>query len=364
MDPECVPPSCHRRDPSPRPARRAARPAAPGLPAIALVAMLVPSPVPAADVIEQTLEVPVRVPTVNGSDVSQDIAVTIVREAAPGRRPFVVLLHGRGASQAERTAMGLQTYPANSRYFASKGFVVLVPTRIGYGVSGGPDVEFTGSCASKHFADGAAAAVSETRQVLRYAERLDYVDSDHGIVVGESFGGLVAIAIAASDIRGVRAAVNISGGDGGNARTRVDEPCRPDQMRETFARYGGANRLPTLWMYSANDRVWGPVYPKQWFAAFANAGGHGRFVELPADKNNGHYIFNRNAAAWRPAIEEFMDQLELDAATRGGSSQPRLERVDSRIASVAAGNLTAGTRPSTRSIMASAAPPPISLMER
>ena len=242
--------------------------------------------------------------------------MTIVREATADRRPFLVLLHGRGTSAAERTAMGLQTYPANSRYFASMGFVVLVPTRVGYGVSRGPDVEYTGTCASKHFADGAAVAVIETRQVLRYAERLAYVDPDRGIVVGESFGGLVAIAIAAGDIRGVVAAVNISGGDGGDVRTRVDEPCRPDQMRETFARYGSANRLPTLWMYSANDRVWGPVYPRQWFAAFAQAGGRGQFVDLPADKNNGHYIFNRNAAAWHPAFESFVAGLKLGVAAR------------------------------------------------
>lgn len=288
----------------------------PAVLAVALVTLLAPSFSPAAEIIEQTIEVPVQVQAPGGPEVRQNIAVTIVREATVDRRPFLVLLHGRGTSAAERTAMGLQTYPANSRYFASKGFVVLVPTRVGYGVSRGPDVEYTGTCESKHFADGAAVAVAETQQVLRYAERLAYVDPDRGIVVGESFGGLVAIAIAAGDIRGVAAAVNISGGDGGNVRTRVDEPCRPDQMRETFARYGSANRLPTLWMYSANDRVWGPVYPRQWFAAFTQAGGRGQFVDLPADKNNGHYIFNRNAAAWHPAFENFVAGLKLGDAAR------------------------------------------------
>lgn len=284
--------------------------------AVALVTLFAPSLSAAPEIIEQTIEVPVQVQPRDGPEVRQNIAVTIVREATADRRPFLVLLHGRGTSPAERTAMGLKTYPANSRYFASKGFVVLVPTRVGYGVSRGPDVEYTGTCQSKHFADGAAVAVVETRQVLRYAERLAYVDPDHGIVVGESFGGLVAIAIAAADIRGVVAAVNISGGDGGNVRTRVDEPCRPDQMRETFARYGSANRLPTLWMYSANDRVWGPVYPKQWFAAFTQAGGRGKFVDLPADKNNGHYIFSRNAAAWHPAFESFLAGLKPGDAAR------------------------------------------------
>ena len=279
--------------------------------AIALVALPASSVAATPAIIEQRVQVPVELRLAGRPEVRQDIAVNIVREVAPGRRPFLVLHHGRGVDAAERSALGLQTYPANPRYFASKGFVVLVPTRVGYGVSGGPDVEYTGTCAFKRFADGAAAAVSETRQILRYAERLAYVDPDRGIVVGESFGGLVAIAVAASDIRGVVATVNISGGDGGDSLQRLDEPCRPDQMRETFERYGRGNRLPTLWMYSANDRVWGPVYPQRWHAAFAQAGGRGQFVELPADKNNGHFIFNRNPPAWHPPFESFLGPLGL-----------------------------------------------------
>jgi dienelactone hydrolase len=321
MDPEREAPSHDMRRKGREPTRAACRrhgcnAASHAALALVLAALLTPALSRSAEIIEQTIKVPVTLRVPGGPELRQDIAVTIVREAAVDRRPFLVLLHGRGASQAERTAMGLQTYPANSHYFASKGFVVLVPTRVGYGVSGGPDVEYTGTCAYKRFADGAAVAADETRQVLAYAARLAYVDPDHGIVVGESFGGLVAIAISASDLHGVVAAINISGGDGGDARKRADQPCRPDQMRDTFARYGSTNRLPTLWMYSANDRVWGPVYPGQWFAAFIDAGGRGQFVELPADKNNGHYIFNRNAAAWHPAFESFVNRLELSGAAR------------------------------------------------
>jgi dienelactone hydrolase len=290
-----------------RPATRPAR-AAYGL---ALATLLAALPVSAAQITEETIWVPVEVQAPGGPAVRQAIAVTIVRAAGTRKRPFLLLLHGRGADASERLAMGLQTYPANSRYFASRGFVVLVPTRVGYGLSRGPDVEYTGDCGFKRFADGVAAAVSEARQVLRYAERLRYVDSDRGIVIGESFGGLAAIAIAASDIRGVVGAVNIAGGDGGDPRRRLDAPCRPDQLRETFARYGTANRLPTLWMYSRNDRLWGPVYPQQWYAAFTEAGGRGRFVDLPADKNNGHFIFNRNPPAWQSAIERFVAELRL-----------------------------------------------------
>ncbi|MDE1922760.1 MAG: dienelactone hydrolase, partial [Gammaproteobacteria bacterium] len=85
---------------------------------------------------------------------------------------------------------------------------------------------------------------------------------------------------------------------------------RPDQLRRTFARYGRTSRVPTLWMYSANDRLWGPRFPRQWYRAFVAAGGAGRFVELPADKNNGHFIFDRNAKACHPAFRRFLASIK------------------------------------------------------
>jgi pimeloyl-ACP methyl ester carboxylesterase len=102
--------------------------------------------------------------------------------------------------------------------------------------------------------------------------------------------------------------VNFAGGDGGDSLRHVDAPCQPERLRAAFASYGASSHVPTLWLYSRNDRVWGPEYPKVWFAAFHAAGGRGEFVELPADKNNGHYIFNRNPPAWQPAIERFLAQ--------------------------------------------------------
>jgi dienelactone hydrolase len=265
----------------------------------------------AKPIVETTIRVPVALPAAPGDGKRRDIFVTVVTKGEPGRRPFIVLLHGRGTDAAERAAVGLQAYPANARYFAERGFAVLVPTRAGYGMSGGPDVEYTGDCTSKSYATALNVAVSETRQVLEYARQLPYIDTDHGIVLGESFGGLIAIAAAASDLHGVVGVVNIAGGDGGDSLRHVDQPCRPDQLRDAFERLGHSNRKPTLWMYSSNDRVWGPVYPKQWYAAFRAAGGRGEFVGLPADKNNGHFIFNRNPPAWQPPLEAWLDRLGI-----------------------------------------------------
>ncbi len=267
----------------------------------------------AASLIEETLQVPVtvRLPGAAAASISRQIAVRVVREAVAERRPFLILLHGRAADPQGRARLALPIYPANSRYFAAQGFVVLIPLRVGYGITPDPDLEVSGDCQFKRYLDAVLPAVAQTGAVIEFAHSLPFVDIAHGILVGESFGGLVAIAAAAEPPAGVVAAVNVAGGDGGDSRERPDAPCRPDQLREAFAHYGKMSRIPTLWLYSANDRLWGPLYPHEWYRAFVGAGGTATYAALPADKNNGHFIFNRNASAWHPAFERFIATLRL-----------------------------------------------------
>jgi len=80
--------------------------------------------------------------------------------------------------------MKRQKFYENSKYFVSLGFVVLVPTRVGYGESGGPDVEYGGSCDSKFFDLVFATAADQTAAILKNAVNLPYVDLSRGIVVG------------------------------------------------------------------------------------------------------------------------------------------------------------------------------------
>jgi pimeloyl-ACP methyl ester carboxylesterase len=293
------------------------------LPLMGALALL--SGLAGANVIETTLQVPVRVSGPDGRLISRTIAVRAAWESAAKALPYLVLLHGRPAEPAQRARLALPIYPANTRYFAEHGFAVLTPLRIGYGASGGPDAEDTGDCASKHYPQGIAAGLAQVRQLLDYARALPSVDPAHGIIVGESFGGLLAIAAAADRLPGLAGVINISGGDGGDSLNHPDAPCRPDQLRDTLAFYGRSVRIPTLWLYSANDRLWGSEYPRQWFAAFTAAGGTGTFMQLPADKNNGHFIFNRNVQAWHPAFEQFLAVLK-DAGgglIRGSRASPR-----------------------------------------
>jgi dienelactone hydrolase len=185
----------------------------------------------------------------------------------------------------------------------------LVPTRVGYGESGGPDVEDSGACESRRYEPVYAAAAAQSHAVLAAARALPYVDTGRGLVVGQSFGGATAIALAASDLPGLRGAVNFAGGGGGNPDTHPELPCSPQALQRLFTGYGGKAKVKTLWLYSVNDRFWGPDLPKAWFAAYQAQGGQGRFVSLPPYKDNGHGIFSGNPAAWQADFAAFVREL-------------------------------------------------------
>lgn len=270
------------------------------------VCLLAASTAADAAVVEDVFEVPVTVRTIYDQVSTQNIQVTSWRDDSREKAPFLLLNHGRPASAANFAKMGRQRYAENSRYFVSLGFVVLIPTRVGYGPSGGQDVEYSGSCQGKIYEPVFRAAATQTLAVLDHAKTLSYVDVSRGVVVGQSFGGATAVAIAAMNPPGVVAAVNFAGGSGGDPDNRPENPCRPDLLQKVFAAYGKTAKVPMLWFYSENDRYWGKFLPSKWFDAFVSAGGQASLVQLPRYKDDGHPSFTGNHAAWSAAFEEFL----------------------------------------------------------
>jgi CubicO group peptidase (beta-lactamase class C family) len=258
-----------------------------------------------AKIVQETIDLPVDVTDAHGRKVSHPIRVEIFRDDTRAHTPFLLLNHGRAGSRTVRAGMKIEAYFEHARYFVSKGFAVFVPTRIGYGRTGGPDIEDSGACERKNYPPAYEAAAQESIAVIAYAKTQTYVDPTKGVVAGQSFGGATAIALAAKNLPGVMAAINFAGGGGGNPDKHPQHPCRDDLMGELFASYASA-KIPTLWLYSENDRYWGPAIPRTWFDGFIAKGGTGKFVQLPSYKKNGHAIFYGNRAAWKTPIEDFL----------------------------------------------------------
>jgi dienelactone hydrolase len=260
-----------------------------------------------AAVIEETILAPA--PRLSGRTdpgALPAITVLVVRPEDDRRHPLAVLLHGRGVDPQANHRLGRADFPANARFLAERGYAVLIPTRIGYGITGGPDLEYSGPCAHKSAASALQNAALEVNSVLDTVAGFAWSDRERVIAIGDSFGGLIALALAAQPPAGLKAVVNVSGGDGGDSLRHVDTPCDPETLQATMAAMGRSARVPALFLYSANDRFWGTQWPHRWFEAWRQGGGNGQFVTLPADKNNGHFVFNRNGPAWQTPAGIFL----------------------------------------------------------
>lgn len=261
--------------------------------------------------IEETFLVPVTVTDRHGAEVRQSIVVTSLRKAGLKRYPLLVLNHGRAPDAYARALAGQIRLRDAAVHFASLGFAVMVPTRIGYGATGGPDVEDSGPCARKDYFSGFEAAAQQIQQVMVAAGARPEIDLAHIVVVGQSFGGAAAIATAARSLPGVRLVVNFAGGAGADPVTRPGEPCSPQRLSDVFAGYGRTTRVPTLWIYTSNDRYMGS-HPLDWFDAFREAGGTGEFKAMPAFGSDGHQLFARGLRYWRPVVDDALRAAGFD----------------------------------------------------
>ncbi len=260
-----------------------------------------------ARIVEQQIDVPVSVQDMYGKLIEQPIRVTLFfDDVMPRPRPVMVINHGRRAAGEERAAYGRVRYPEASLHFARAGFIVAVPTRAGYGVSGGEDPEYSGSCGRNRYPPGYLAAAGQTEAVLQAVYARPNVRRDRSVVLGQSYGGATAITVASRQVAGVVAAVNIAGGGGGDPKTHPGVPCSADLLEDLFASYGPGARMPTLWVYTENDQYFGAVHPRNWFKAFRAAGGNGEMVQFPPHGDDGHSLFTRFPAVWQPVVDDFL----------------------------------------------------------
>jgi len=267
----------------------------------------------AARIVEEQADVPVKVADAYGKVVEQSIRITIFRDdAAAAPRPLVVINHGRAGEAQQRAALGRARYPVASQWFVRHGFVVAVPTRVGYGISGGEDVEDSGACSNKRYPPGYEAAAQQSLAVIDYMARRADVLNTRTVVLGVSYGGATALAIAALNPPNVVAAINFAGGGGGNPDTRPAHPCSPAQLRRLFSDWGRSARVPTLWVYSENDRYFGVELPREWFEVFRSQGGIGEFQAMPAVGADGHNLFGSFPAEWQPAVAAFLARQGFD----------------------------------------------------
>lgn len=215
----------------------------------------------------------------------------------------IVMTHGRNGPHPERDPREVYNYHRLNLALAARGGAVLFLVRRGYGGSGGNDSEFlpTPAECGREAARDLAAGVEQLRQIPGVRE-------EGILVMGHSQGGWAAIGASTLDLKGISAAVNLSGGtnyaDMGSGR--ITDKVQEDWI-QGCSELGAAARIPMIWIYSENDRNHPPDRVVSCFQAYVNSGGTGTLHILPPYRENGHAI------AGSPDL--FIDLLLQDTAT-------------------------------------------------
>lgn len=236
--------------------------------------------------------------------------------APEGRGPFPLVVISHGASSADRR----QTNPfvEQSHWFVKRGFVVVVPSRRGYGGSDGPYAESFGRCEDADYRIAGLQTARDIWLVIDFMSKQPFVDGRRVVLVGHSAGGFGSLALASLDPPGLVGVINFAGGRGS---IRPDIVCSPSHLRGAFSELGRSSTIPSLWLYSRNDRFFSPGLARAWYDEYVRAGGRAQFIELAEGGVDGHQVFAEPTSMplWTDAVAQFLSELGFSAPI---TSQP------------------------------------------
>lgn len=229
----------------------------------------------------------------------------VYRPKGDGPFPLVIINHGSPRSAADRSNFTAR-YSSASAWFVERGFAVAVPTRRGYGPTGGAWAEAYGRCDSPDYYSGGVATAQDIRASVLYMGEQPFVDAGRIVLVGQSAGGWGVLASAGQKVAGVVAIVNFAGGRGSRG---PDDVCASYALVQAAQRFGAGADLPVLSIYAANDSFFNPALARQMHDAFVAGGAsRARLLQLSAFSQEGHWLFSHRDGPdfWGEHVEAFL----------------------------------------------------------
>jgi dienelactone hydrolase len=235
-----------------------------------------------------------------------ELETTVFKPEGAGPFPLLIMNHGKdlGDPKLQRR----DRFIAMSREFVKRGYAVMIPMRKGFARSTGEYSDF--GC---NMDGNGQMQADDVENALTWARSQTWVDRDHVIVAGQSYGGLATIAAGTRNLPGVRGLLNFAGGlrsDGGECQWR-------NSLVEAFADYGAHSRVPSLWFYGANDSYFNPEMAQRMYSAYTAAGGSAALVAYGPFKNDSHGMAGSRdgVKVWWPQTEKFLRSVGMPVDT-------------------------------------------------
>ncbi len=236
-----------------------------------------------------------------------DLETTLYRPPGVGPFPLVIINHGKSPGDPHQQQRSRFVWAA--REFVARGYAVALPMRQGFAGSGGryPVV----GC---DIAANGLVSAQDVRATIAYFERRSDIDARRVVLVGQSAGGLVALAAASQNIPQVVGVVNFAGG------LRQDRcPDWQSTLAAAAANYARTTRIPSLWFYGDNDATFAAPVWHEMHARYVAAGGDAQLVAYGSFGKDAHALFGARGGVpvWEPEVERFFtSKLGLPFASR------------------------------------------------
>ena len=251
-----------------------------------------------------------------------ELETTIFKPDGNGPFPLALINHGK--------AFGNPRFQPRARYIVAtrelvrRGYAVAIPMRGGFSKSSGMYVE--GGCNIEGNANHQAGYL---RTALDWLVQQPYVDRKRIVVMGQSHGGLTAMAFAAEPYDGVLGVMNFAGG----LRLSGDRCTNwESSLISAFRSFGGSTRISSLWFYGENDSYFNPDLVKRMYAAFSTAGGKAKLIAYGPFKGDAHGTFSDRdgLSIWWPEADSFLNSLGLPTALlpRAASEDPAIAALE------------------------------------
>jgi dienelactone hydrolase len=249
----------------------------------------------------------IKIPTVDKGLFTDSVVyleATVHRPEGTGPFPLVVLNHGTSIGVDGRKTT--YVWKKQSKFFVDRGYVVVIPMRKGYGKSEGRIITDT-SCKDADWYHIIEEDSLDVEKTIEFMKLQPYIRKDKIVVMGQSTGGAVSIAIGSKNIPGVVGVINFAGGRGFSAQRTL---CNQDSLIAAMGYFGEKFTVPSLWIYAENDKYFPPAISKQMYARFSEHGKNSKYILKPSFGNDGHAFFHKGEPAqWEKEVDEFLSQL-------------------------------------------------------